>query len=213
MVTGFVSGPPNQVLMDYARQLIPRVPAPRVLDLGCGAARNGAPLAELGCRVVGVDLSEPMLAGARKRVATSACAERLAFVHGPMSPLPFADQSFDLVVAHGIWNLATSDEALRSSMTETARVSRPGAGLFLFTFSRDTLSQDAKPVDGQTVIFDQFAGEPQCFLTEAQVLSELALAGFRRDGDEPLTAYNRPSETQLRSAGPVIWEGTFVRQD
>lgn len=212
-MTGFVSGPPNQVLMDYARLLLGRVATPRVLDLGCGAARNGVPLAQLGCRVVGVDLSEPMLVGARQRVAASTFAERLAFVHGPMSPLPFADQSFDLVVAHGIWNLATTDAVLRASLKETARVARPGAGLFLFTFSRDTLSKDATPVEGQELIFDRFAGEPQCFLSEEQVLSELAQAGFHRDGEQPLTAYNRPSETQLRSAGPVIWEGTFVRRD
>ena len=116
------------------------------------------------------------------------------------------------MVAHGIWNLATSDAALRASLRETARVARTGAGLFLFTFSRDTLSKDAEPVDGETLIYDQFAGEPQCFLSEEQAISELNDVGFERDGDEPLTAYNRPSETRLRSAGPVIWEGTFVKR-
>jgi SAM-dependent methyltransferase len=210
-VEGLAKGRPNQVLLAGARDLLERVAAPRVLDLGCGPARNALPLAELGCRVVGVDLSKPMVEAARGRARESAAGGRLAFLLGPMAPLPFAAASFDLVVAHGVWNLATSDAGLRASLSEAARVARPGAELFLFTFSRDSLSQDAQPVGGETLIFDQLAGEPQCFLTEEQVIDELARAGFVRPTDEPLTAYNRPGPTRLRTAGPVIWEGWFVK--
>ena len=49
-------------------------PGESVLEIGCGTAATTVPLAEAvgqRGRVVGVDLSEPMLAGARQRVAES----------------------------------------------------------------------------------------------------------------------------------------------
>jgi SAM-dependent methyltransferase len=86
-----------------------------------------------------------------------------------MSPLPLQDNAFDLIVAHGIWNLARSGHEFRSAVAEAARVARPGAGLFLFTFSRHTIPEFHLPVAGESFVFTQFNGEPQCFLTEKKL--------------------------------------------
>jgi SAM-dependent methyltransferase len=51
----------------------------RVLDLGCGAARNAAPMAALGCTVIGTDLAWPMLEAARRRAAAEGVGERASF--------------------------------------------------------------------------------------------------------------------------------------
>jgi SAM-dependent methyltransferase len=213
-VSGFVSGAPNEVLMAYARRRLDAAPAgsaPRCLDVGCGAARNALPLAELGYRVTGTDLSAPMLAGARQR--TAAAAATVALVLAPMAPLPFPDATFDLIVAHGIWNLARSGREFRAAVSEAARVARPGAGLFLFTFSRHTLPPDARPDPGESFVFSSWNGEPQVFLAEAETLDELGRAGFARDGAGPLTEYNLPRPGELRVGGPpVIFEGTFERR-
>ena len=213
-VAGFVRGVPNAVLLDFARGLLDTARAPRCLDLGCGAARNALPLARLGYRVVGTDLSAPMLAAARERLAAEPTPPAVALVHAPMAPLPFADGQFDLIVAHGIWNLAGRDWDFRAALAEAARVARPGAGLFVFTFSRATLPPDAAPDAGERFVFSTWNGEPQCFLTEAELLDELARAGFGPADDAPLTEYNRPLPGELRRSGPpVIWEGRFVRRD
>ena len=134
-------------------------------------------------------------------------------VLAPMQPLPFADGVFDLVVAHGIWNLAGSDAGFRAAVADAARVARPGAGLFVFTFSRRTLPPHASPDEGESFVFSSWNGEPQCFLDEAQLLDELARAGFVRDTPAPLTEYNAPRPGEIRMGGgpPVIYEGTFVR--
>ena len=211
-VAGFVASPPNEQLLAFARE---RLTIPRTLtclDIGCGAARNLEPLADLGYQVVGTDLARPMLDAARARLAHR---HDLSFelIHAPMAPLPFPDRAFDLIVAHGIWNLARSDAEFRAAVAEAARVARPGAGLFLFTFSRHTLPDDATPDPRESFVFSSWNGEPQCFLTEAEIIAELQRVGFVRDTDAPLTEYNLPKPGTIRTSGPpVIYEGTFVKR-
>lgn len=212
-VAGFVSGTPNEVLLAYARRFVDVPGRRRCLDLGCGAARNAVPLAQLGFEVAGTDLSVPMIEGARARVRAVSPPIAVQLAIAPMAPLPFAAAVFDLVVAHGIWNLAGSGAEFRAAVAEAARVSKPGAGLFLFTFSRHTLPADVRPDSGETFVFSSWNGEPQCFLTEEEIVTELSRAGFVRDAPGPLTEYNLPRPGELRAGGPpVIYEGTFVKQ-
>lgn len=209
-VAGFSQSPPNAVLMRFIGDERRLRPLRRVLDIGCGAARNAGPLADSGLEVLGTDLSWPMLQAARSKPRSS--QGRLQLALSPMEILPIKDRSFDLVVAHGIWNLARSGVQFRQAVREAARVCRPGAGLFLFTFSRNTLPAKAKCVPGETFVFTEFSGEPQCFLNEEQILAELGQCGFVRDPPVPLTEYNRPQPGQLQAPrGPVIYEGTFRR--
>ncbi|MGE3956537.1 MAG: class I SAM-dependent methyltransferase [Vicinamibacterales bacterium] len=210
-VDGFVRGEPNPVLMEYAATLARERPGGVLVDIGCGAARNALPLGRLGWRVLGTDLSRPMLDAARQRVqAEPSTTTRVAFALAPMQALPCRTGSADFIVAHGIWNLAGSDALFRSAVGEAARIAMPGAALFVFTFSRHTLPDDAQPLPGQTLTFTQFAGRPQIFLTETQLVDELARAGFVRDNRVPLTEYNRPESRALRTTGgPVIYEAAF----
>jgi hypothetical protein len=48
----------------------------------------------------------------------------------------------------------------------------------VFTFSRNTLSAAAEPVAGEPFVFTEFSGQPQCFLTESQLVSELLGMGW-----------------------------------
>lgn len=208
-MAGFLQSPPNATLMRYALAERERRPFSRILDVGCGAGRNAAPLAEAGFEVIGLDLSWPMLEAAHSRPPAGSGALRLA--RSDMDHLPIRDRSVDLVIAHGIWNLAASGAEFRRAVREAARVSRPGAGLFVFTFSRNTLDAEAAPVPGEAFIFTQFSGQPQCFLTEEQLVAELAAAGFTLDQTTvTLTEHNRPRPGNLRApGGPVIFEGAF----
>ncbi|HEY6050277.1 MAG TPA: class I SAM-dependent methyltransferase, partial [Thermoanaerobaculia bacterium] len=185
VVGSFSAATPNRVLMEFVRSEMAQCAGLRILDLGCGAARNAAPMAALGGTVVATDVSWPMLKAARGRVASEGVAGRVRLVRASMDYLPVRDATFDLVVAHGIWNLARSAAEFRRAVSEAARVARPGAGLFLFTFSRNTLAAEDRPISGESFVFTQFAGEPQCFLTETQVTEELSRAKWEKDPPGP----------------------------
>ena len=212
-VGSFSTAAANKVLLEFIRAELARRPKLRILDLGCGAARNAVPMAARGATVIGTDVSWPMLEAARRRVASEVVAGRIGLLLASMDDLPVRDATVDVVVAHGIWNLARSAAEFRRAVAEAARVARTGAGLFLFTFSRATLAPEDQPISGESFVFTQFAGEPQCFLTEAQVKDELSRAGWEKDPPGPLTEYNRPvAGRPISQGGPVIYEGTFRRR-
>jgi SAM-dependent methyltransferase len=209
-VDGFVKSLPNETLVRFGEKELRRVPNGNLLDLGCGAGRNAVPLARMGWNVFGIDLSLPMLRAAAQRALDDRVSVRLHVALAPMDRLPVQDKCCDLVVAHGIWNLARSAAEFRQALGEAARAVRPGAGLFVFTFSRQTVSPDAEPVAGEPFVFTQFSGQPQCFLTQDQLVSELAAAGFAPDASLPIRELNRPPAGALRTVRtPVIYEGVF----
>jgi 2-polyprenyl-3-methyl-5-hydroxy-6-metoxy-1,4-benzoquinol methylase len=208
VVEGFVRSAPNPALMAYAKAERRRAMRLRVLDIGCGAGRNAVPLADMGCDVLGIDRSWPMLHAASGRLEGRDV--RLALAAGAMDALPAADRRFDMIVAHGVWNLARTDAELRRAIREAARVITPDGGLFVFTFSRNTLPPHATPVAGESYVFTQFSGEPQCFLTDRQLYDELAAVGFEPDPQVPLVEHNRRAPGMLSTpAVPVIYEAAF----
>lgn len=76
-------------------------PGERVLEIGCGTGAATVPFAEaVGERgeVVGVDISEPMLAGARKRIAESG-PRNISLLQADAQTHRFEPNSFDLITS------------------------------------------------------------------------------------------------------------------
>src|SRR5712692_6994533 len=99
----------------------------RILEVGVGTGLSLPDYARSN-RLVGVDISEPMLRKAKERVA----AERLAHVHGlavmDAERLAFADGAFDVVVAQYVITAVPHPEA---TLDEFARVVKPGGEIVL----------------------------------------------------------------------------------
>lgn len=208
-VSGFAQSPPNQTLIEFAAARR-RAGATRLLDIGCGAGRNAVPLARQGWNVTGIDLSLGMLRAARERAAAEAPGHQLHLALAPMERLPIASDSIDVIVAHGIWNLARTTEQFRAAVSEAARVAKQGASLFVFTFSRATLPDSDRPLPGERYVYTRFSGGPQIFLTIEELVTELRANGFVHDPAIPLIEHNRRPPSPIYIGGPpVIIEGAF----
>ncbi|MGH7729474.1 MAG: bifunctional demethylmenaquinone methyltransferase/2-methoxy-6-polyprenyl-1,4-benzoquinol methylase UbiE [Vulcanimicrobiaceae bacterium] len=107
------------------RELAPP-PRGRILDLCCGTGDLCFHLARTdpSLEVLGVDFCEPMLAGARARVARERQAGRVRFEAADALALPYPAASFDgATMGFSMRNVVDIVAALR----EARRVLRPGA--------------------------------------------------------------------------------------
>ncbi|WP_435182969.1 class I SAM-dependent methyltransferase [Halobellus sp. EA9] len=92
-----------------------------VLEIACGTGRFTAMLAERGADIVGLDISEAMLAQGREKARSAGVADRIEFLRGDAARLPFPDDHFDAVFAMRFFHLA---ETPAKFMAEMARVSK-----------------------------------------------------------------------------------------
>ena len=100
----------------------------RVLDLGSGAGTDSLVAAQMvGAhgRVTGIDMTPEMLEKARGAAAAMG-ATNVAFVEGEAERLPFADESFDVVISNGVIDLIPDKDAV---FAELYRVLVPGGRL------------------------------------------------------------------------------------
>jgi len=108
-------------------------PGERVLNVGCGTGGLEArALAERpGQSITGVDLAEKMLAAARRKTQDAPGAR---FVQADAHDLPFADDSFDVVMSASTLHYLADPAA---ALSEGARVVRPGGRVAVLDWCRD----------------------------------------------------------------------------
>lgn len=99
-----------------------------VLDIGCGPGELSFLFAELGHRVTGLDINEPLVEIARRRAGERGVGTE--FHVGSADGLPFADGAFDVCLAP---ELLEHVPDWRACLDEMTRVLRPGGVLFLST--------------------------------------------------------------------------------
>ncbi len=103
------------------------VRGPRVLEIGVGTGKN-IPYHPDGVQVTGIDLSEKMLARARKRAQERGDARIISLQMMDAQALAFEDASFDEVVATFVF-CSVPDPVL--GLKEALRVTKPGGRLLM----------------------------------------------------------------------------------
>jgi SAM-dependent methyltransferase len=103
----------------------------RVLEVGCGAGTDLVRFAKGGAIVTGIDLSPSAIALARENFAQQGLQADLREADGER--LPFADNTFDLVYAHGVVQYTADDRRL---VEECRRVLKPGETAIFQVYNR-----------------------------------------------------------------------------
>jgi SAM-dependent methyltransferase len=190
LVERFAAREPDHRLLALA-DAVSEPAAVRVLDLGCAGGRNTELLAARGFDVYALDGSSAMVEHTRDRVATvlgpTEAARRVQV--GRMEDLSrFENDTFDLVVALGVYHNASSRDMWDRSLAETARVLAPN-GLALvsnFTPHTDLTGRGIHPVPDEPGVYEGFEAG-RAFLLDADELDRQ----MARHGLTPAT----PTET------------------
>jgi SAM-dependent methyltransferase len=103
----------------------------RVLEVGCGAGTDLARFAKGGALISGVDLSPSAIALARQNFEQQRLEGDLREADGEQ--LPFANDTFDLVYAHGVLQYTTNPQRLAD---ECRRVLKPGGEAIFQVYNR-----------------------------------------------------------------------------
>jgi SAM-dependent methyltransferase len=102
-----------------------------VLEVGCGAGTDLARFAKGGAVVTGVDLTAPAIDLARTNFAQLGLPGRFEVADGER--LPFPDNTFDLVYAHGVVQYTASPGQM---IGECRRVLKPGGEAIFQVYNR-----------------------------------------------------------------------------
>ncbi|MFW6271131.1 MAG: class I SAM-dependent methyltransferase [Bacillota bacterium] len=123
----------DEVETKVAFDLFKPQPGEKILDIGCGTGNFSIKLAKMGCKVTGIDISQPMLEEAEKK------AEKLNldinFKKGDVLNLEFDDNKFD-----SVFSMAAIEfiKDLETAFKEIKRVVKPGGKILLGTIRKDS---------------------------------------------------------------------------
>jgi len=166
-------------------------PGGRVLDVGVGTGLE-LPMFAPGTRLVGVDLSEPMLRVAQKRIAREGLRDVEGLVVMDAMRMAFPDDYFDCVVAPYVLTVVPDPG---KTMDELARVTRPGGEIVLVNhvgaekgpiaaieawMGKRSASLGWRPEFPWSVLGDWIAARADMTLVERRTLAPLGLFTLAR---------------------------------
>ncbi len=205
-------------------------PGDRVLDFGCGSGYMTVEMAKLAAKAIGIDVN-PYVGSIR---VPPSLAGRLEFIQTSGTRLPFADASFDCILASEVLPMIPEPGPF---LAEMKRVLRPGGRLVVanglghpaiadaFATRSPRLEQLAarypqrmpKSYAEYCAVFQQIAGTARTgFLGEQDIVGALNAAGYRiertkysprRSAGEWLSW--QQFELYLRT-GKVVFDGGFL---
>jgi phosphoethanolamine N-methyltransferase len=168
-----------------------------VLDIGCGIGGIDLLLAKTygAAMVIGIDIEEPNITLATKRAVQLGLSDRVSYSLVEPGPLPFPDQSFDVVFSKDAMIHIVEKEAL---FRDIFRILRPG-GLLL---ASDWLRGDDEMASAEMCRYVELEGLSFAMASPRRYEKAMAAAGFQaieigdRNGWYLQTASNELAQIQ-----------------
>ncbi len=181
----------------------------RVLDIGSGpgllAADMGVAVGPSG-RVLGIDISESMIAISRARCASQSQVE---FNVANAIRLPFPDSAFDVAVSTQVYEYLSHDD-IETGLAELHRVLRPGGrALILDTDGDSVVWYSTDPARMTRVLA---AWEEHCadFHLPPRLSAMLVRAGFAIQHRDVISLFNPKYDPNTYSHGLIDVIAAFV---
>jgi demethylmenaquinone methyltransferase/2-methoxy-6-polyprenyl-1,4-benzoquinol methylase len=132
----FLSAGIDVVWRRKAIKLLSEVQPKNILDVATGTGDFAIEALQLKPeKIIGVDISDGMLAVGRKKMMTNGYSDIIQLIQGDSENLPFEENKFDAaIVAFGVRNF----ENLEKGLSEIIRVLKPGGKLVVLEFSKPT---------------------------------------------------------------------------
>ena len=106
----------------------------RILDIGCGIGGPAMDMVRVhGAEVVGIDLEEPLIDLANTAAQEAGLDDRCTFQTVTLGPLPFEDESFDIVTSSGA---ITQSDDKGDIFDDCYRVLKPGGHLTCYEWMK-----------------------------------------------------------------------------
>jgi arsenite methyltransferase len=186
------------------RALLDLRPGETVLDIGSGPGFLADEMAaEVGPEgaVHGVDPSESMLAIARRRET------RVAYATGDALALPFADETFDAVVATQVYEYVTD---MPAALAEARRVLRPGGRVLVLDTDWDAVVWHSNDRDRMMRVLEKWNDHLADPYLPRRLPRLLRDAGFELTSTTVIPIVNQGSRTDTLSHGVMPLIADFV---
>ncbi len=145
--------PPPEVIA-----IAERLPAGRLLDLGCGTARASVYLAARGWQADAVDFVPEAIAMAQERIQAAGLEQHVHGYVGSVTNLHFLNAAYDLAIDVGFFHgLEAADQ--HTYAQELAGLMRPG-GLYMLYVHLGRLEQESGatgvPIERVEIVFGKY---------------------------------------------------------
>lgn len=126
---GFV----DRVETELALSLFKPTAGMRILDVGCGTGNFSVKLAEIGCKVVGIDISQEMLEVAKAKAKEKGLD--IEFINMDVCGMKFSDEVFD-----GVFSMAAFEfiKEPKKAYEEMHRVLKKGGHMLIGTINLES---------------------------------------------------------------------------